>query len=150
MGQGMTGSLRPKVLSSVFEPSAISFRSMRIREVHRFLGSRWLAASLADMVGWPCGLQSPNTCTWSISTPSSGADFCKFKEGSSMTYAVIFNPTEEHYNAMRSMGTALKRSSYPLVAQSGLRSREEAERFIEAIGTSPGWSRRSYHIVEES
>ena len=57
-----------------------------------------------------------------------------------MTYRIEFNPTEDHFRAMQRMGTAQKRSSYPLVVERGLGSlfaSEEAERFIEAMGTSP-------------
>ena len=67
-----------------------------------------------------------------------------------MTYRIEFNPTEDHFRTMQRMGTAKKRSDYPLVVERGLRSPEEAERFIKDMGTSPGWSRDSYRIIRES
>ena len=66
-----------------------------------------------------------------------------------MVYKVEFDPTEEHYDAMKKLGRAEKRSKYPIVAGENFRSPEEAERFIESMGTMPGWSRKSYRIIKE-
>lgn len=34
-----------------------------------------------------------------------------------MAYTVIFDPTNEHYKALRKLGSALERSEYPVVSR---------------------------------
>jgi hypothetical protein len=64
-----------------------------------------------------------------------------------MVYTVLFEPTNEHYRALKRLGYAMERSEYPAVSRSGFRSPEEAEDYIQAQ-YMPGWSRDSFEIVE--
>jgi hypothetical protein len=70
---------------------------------------------------------------------------------SSMTYTVMFNPSDADYEILQRLGDAHERNKYPVVIWSGFQSREDAQEYIDTQWSpAAGKSRTSYFIVEES